>query len=57
MKKLFISQPMKGKSNEEILAQRRKAVQAVEEMLGGQVDVIEFVEGGPPCLSTSREKR
>ena len=26
MKKLFISQPMKGKTDEEILAERRKAV-------------------------------
>lgn len=48
MKKLFISQPMKGKSNEEILAQRRKAVQAVEEMLGGPVEVIDsFFENAP----------
>lgn len=27
MKKLFISQPMRGKSDEEILAERKKAIE------------------------------
>lgn len=27
MKKLFISQPMKGKSDEDILAERKKAIE------------------------------
>ena len=31
MKKLFISQPMKGKSDEEILAEREKAIQRAKE--------------------------
>lgn len=30
MKKLFISQPMKGKTDEEILAERRKAIRSAE---------------------------
>lgn len=48
MRKLFVSQPMKGKSNEEIRAERRKAVQTVEEMLGDGVEVIEsFFENAP----------
>ena len=34
MKKLFISQPMKGKTNEEIEAERAKGIK-----------VIEYVEG------------
>ena len=41
MKKLFISQPMKGKTNEEIEAERAKAVEAVEY----GIKVIEYVEG------------
>lgn len=38
MKKLFISQPMKGKSDEDILAEREKAIHEVEELLGKPVE-------------------
>ena len=38
MKKLFISRPMKGKTNEEIEAERAKAVEY-------GIKVIEYVEG------------
>ena len=31
MKKLFISQPMKGKSDEDILAERQKAIKSAED--------------------------
>lgn len=41
MKKLFISQPMRGKSNEEIIAEREKAVKAAAEKLGEPVEVID----------------
>ena len=41
MKKLFISQPMKGKTDEEILAERRKAVRSAERVLGETVEVID----------------
>lgn len=34
MKKLFISQPMKGKTDEEILAVRNKAIASAEKHLG-----------------------
>ena len=34
MKKLFISQPMRGKSDEEILAERQKAIEAAEKVIG-----------------------
>ena len=34
MKKLFISQPMRGKSDEEILAERKKAIELAQEMIG-----------------------
>lgn len=41
MKKLFISQPMKGKTNEEILAVRAKAIESAERELGEKVEVID----------------
>ena len=40
MKKLFISQPMKGKTDEEILAVRAKAIESAERELGEPVAVI-----------------
>lgn len=48
MKKLFISQPMKGKSDEEILNERRLAVKKAEELLGEPVEIIDsFFQGAP----------
>ena len=48
MKKLFISQPMRGKSNEEIIAEREKAVKAAAEKLGEPVEVIDsFFKDAP----------
>ena len=48
MKKLFISQPMKGKSNEEILSEREKAIQRAKEALNDDVEIIEsFFQGAP----------
>ena len=41
MKKLFISQPMKDKTKEEIKAERREAVQKAIELLGENVEVID----------------
>lgn len=41
MKKLFISQPMKGKTDEEILAVREKAIRSAEKCLGEEVQVID----------------
>ena len=41
MKKLFISQPMRGKTNEEILAEREKAIASAERELGEPVEVID----------------
>lgn len=41
MKKLFISQPMNGKSEEEILAVRKKAIESAKVMLNEDVEVIE----------------
>jgi len=39
MKKLFISQPMRDKTDEEILAEREKAVKVAKEMLNEEVEV------------------
>ena len=48
MKKLFISQPMRGKSNEEILETREKAIAAAERELGEKVEVIDsFFKNAP----------
>ena len=41
MKKLFISQPMRGKTDEEILAVREKAIRSAEKHLGEKVEVID----------------
>ncbi len=48
MKKLFISQPMKDKTDEEILAVREKAIKSAEEKLGEPVEVIDsFFQSAP----------
>lgn len=41
MKRLFISQPMRGKTDEQILAEREKAVRSAKEYLGEEVEVID----------------
>ena len=41
MKKLFISQPMRGKTDEEIRKEREIAVQEAEKALGEPVEVID----------------
>lgn len=46
--KLFVSQPMHGKTNEEILAVRAKAIESVERNLGEKVEVIDsFFQDAP----------
>ena len=41
MKRLFISQPMRGKTDAEILAVRNKAIKSAEKHLGEKVEVID----------------
>lgn len=41
MKKLFISQPMRGKTDEEILKEREIAIQKAKEQLGEEVEVVD----------------
>ena len=48
MKKLFISQPMNGKTDEEIKAEREIAIKKAEELIGEEVEVIDsFFESAP----------
>ena len=48
MKKLFISQPMRDKTDEESLAERAKAIETVEKYIGEKVEVIDsFIQGAP----------
>lgn len=46
MKKLFISQPMRGKTDAEILAVRKKAIESAEKQVGEPVEIIDsFFQG------------
>ena len=48
MKRLFISQPMRGKTNEEILAARQKAIESAERNFGEKFEVIDsFFQDAP----------
>ena len=48
MLKLFISQPMKGKTNEEIEVERAKAIEEAKAVLKEDVEVIDsFFKGAP----------
>lgn len=48
MKKLFISQPMRGKTDEEILAERKMAIESAERNLDEPVEVIDsFFQNAP----------
>ncbi len=41
MKKLFISQPMKGKSHEDILAERDSAIASAKEVLCDDIEILD----------------
>lgn len=48
MLKLFISQPMKDKTDEQIKKERKIAIQKASELLGEEVEVIDsFFESAP----------
>ena len=48
MKKLFISQPMKGKSDEDILKERDRAIRKAEAIVGEPIEVIDsFFQNAP----------
>lgn len=47
MKKLFISQPMKGKTDVDIISERNNAIKIAEEKLGEHLELIDsFFQGG-----------
>ncbi len=49
MKKLFISQPMNGKTKEEILAVREKAIESAKVTLDDDIEVVEsYFDGYNP---------
>lgn len=48
MKKLFISHPMKGKSDEDILKERDRAIRKAEAIVGEPIEVIDsFFQNAP----------
>ncbi len=48
MKKLFISQPMGSKTDEEILVARKQAIESAEKLVGEPVEVIDsFFQSAP----------
>ena len=48
MKKLFVSQPMKDKTDDEILKEREIAIKKAEEKIGESVEVIDsFFQSAP----------
>lgn len=54
MKKLFISQPMKGLTDEEILKAREEIKARAEQAIGEQVELIDsFVEDCPKEINKS----
>ena len=54
MKKLFISQPMKGKSENEIMKARESAIKRAELVIGEEVEVIDsyFTEDEPQGVNS-----
>lgn len=51
MKKLFISQRMRGKTDEQILKEREIAIQKAKEQLGEDVEVIDSFFQDAPALA------
>lgn len=48
MKRLFISQPMKDKTDEQIINEREKAIELAKEVIGEDVEVIDsFFQNAP----------
>ena len=48
MKRLFISQPMRGKTDDEILAERSNAIQAAKDSVNDEIEVIDsFFQNAP----------
>lgn len=41
MTKIFISQPMKGKTDEEILSERNRAIKVIQETISEDIEIID----------------
>lgn len=55
MKKLFISQPMRGRTDGEILAVRAEVVESAQRLLGEEVYVIDnFIKDAPAAPAEAR---
>lgn len=59
MKKLFISQPMRGKSEEEIMREREIAIAKAKEIVGEDIEILEtffddFSEDAKPLQYLAR---
>lgn len=52
MKKLFVSQPMNGKSDKEILDERNRLIAEAEERSGEKFEVLETFFRGAPADAT-----
>lgn len=52
MKKLFISQPMNGKTDDEILAERSNAIQAAKDSVNDEIEVIDSFFQDAPANAT-----
>ena len=56
--RLFISQPMRGKTDEQILDERNYAISRAKKILGDDVEVIDsFFKDVPTGASRSEERR
>ena len=52
MKKLFVSQPMNGRSDEEILSERENVIKTVKSTISDEVEVLDtfFTDNVACCL-------
>lgn len=51
-KKLFISQPMAGKTDVEIKHEREKIIKEVTKRFGEVTVIDTFIESAPPCVNS-----
>ena len=55
MKKVFISQPMGGKTDDEILSERKNAIELIKNTLHDDVEILDsFFDFAPPVPTEAR---
>lgn len=52
MKRIFISQPMKDKTDEEILEERKSCIQALKQMTNDEIEIIDSFFQNEPDVKT-----